>query len=87
MADDELVDEHERDRFAPVMGNGDTVDRDGDGHTVDDSARAATGREGVDDTRASGAASPDYQQGREDERRFDRNRTTDDVRASERTER
>ena len=87
MADDELVDEHERDRFAPVMGNGDTVDRDADGHTVDDRARAATGRDDVADTRESGATSAEYQQGREDERRFDRNRITDDVRESERTER
>jgi hypothetical protein len=91
MADDELVDEHERDRFAPVMGNGDTADRDADGHTVDDRARAATGRDddrdGVADTREGGATSAEYQQGREDERRFERNRITDDVRESERTER
>jgi len=91
MADDELIDEHERDRFRPVMGNGGTVDRDGDGHTMDDTARTAMGRDddrdGVDDRREGGTTSADYQQGREDERRFERNRITDDVRASERTER
>ena len=91
MADDELIDDSERDRFAGVA-NTDPADRDGDGHTMDDKARAATGRDddrdGVDDTReGGGATSAEYQQGREDERRFDRNRITDDVRESDRTER
>jgi type II secretory pathway pseudopilin PulG len=76
LADDELIDDHERDRFADVANppttpdgaEGDapragTADRDGDGHTV-----------------------ADYEQGREDERRFERgDRITDDVRDSERT--
>jgi len=88
MADDELIEEHERDRF---QGVSDTADRDGDGHTMDDRARAATGRD--DDTtrpadmQAEGAPDSAYEQGREDERRFERERITDDVRESERTER
>jgi hypothetical protein len=87
MADDELVEDHERERFSPVMENGGTVDRDVDGHTMDDRAReAGTLRDGTTggDT---GATSADYQQGREDERRVDRSRVTDDVRESDRTER
>jgi len=78
MADHELVDEGERDRFADVMST--PADRDGDGHTVDDRARDMTHR----DDAADGSTSADYQQGREDERRFDRSRITDDVRESER---
>ena len=68
MADHELVEEHERDRFAEVSDT--TADRDADGHTVDDRARDAT--TGEDRT------------GREDERRLERERITDDVRESER---
>jgi len=69
LADDELIDESERDRFAGVTGptGGDSdsgADRDGDGHTLDDRARAATDRD-----EQEGAVSPDYQRGREDERR------------------
>src|SRR5215208_6049788 len=81
MADDELIDDSERDRFAGVTG----PDADGDGHTLDDRARAAT--DGDPPTRASDAdsTSPDYDRGREDERRFERNRLTDDVRESERS--
>jgi UPF0716 family protein affecting phage T7 exclusion len=45
MADDELIEEHERDRFASVAGPDETVDRDRDGHTADDRAREATGRD------------------------------------------
>jgi hypothetical protein len=73
MADDELIDDHERDRFAGVAG---TQDSDGDGSTRDDRARAATGRDGgatTDDragaTAARTDAASDYQQGRIDERR------------------
>jgi hypothetical protein len=76
LADHELVDEGERDRFQGVMGGG-TRDADGDGHTLDDRARAATGR---DEEPASGSVSSDYQQGREDER----SRITDDVRRTDR---
>ena len=79
MADDELVEDHERERFSPVMENGGTVDRDGDGHTLDDRAReAGTMRDGTTGT-APGTTTPD------DERRFDRPR--DDVRESDRAER
>lgn len=81
MADDQLVEDHERERFSPVMENGGTADRDGDGHTMDDRAReAGTMRDGTTGTEP-GAASPD------DERRFDRSRVTDDVRESDRAER
>ena len=86
-ADHELIDDSERDRFQGVSG---TADRDGDGHTMDDRTRSAMGRDddrdGVDDRHeATGSTSPDYQQGREDERRFERGeRITDDVRESER---
>jgi hypothetical protein len=53
------------------------ADRDGDGSTMDDRARAAAGRDddrdGVDDRQESGARAEgdtsDYQQGRIDERR------------------
>jgi hypothetical protein len=101
LADDQLIDDHERDRFADVANTGgapsgadedvdtrgttaDTADRDADGHTLDDRAREATGRE--DEGR--GAVSSDYEQGREDERRFERgDRITDDVRESDRTNR
>ena len=87
MADDELVDEHERDRFADVMST--PEDRDGDGHTMDDRARDMTHRDDNGDRMVSegGAVSPEYQQGREDERRFERSRITDDVRESDRTQR
>jgi hypothetical protein len=44
MADDELIEDHERDRFAGVAGPDETADRDRDGQTADDRARAATGR-------------------------------------------
>ena len=74
MADDELVEDHERERFSPVMENGGTADRDGDGHTLDDRAReTGTTRDGT-----TAAA---------DDGRFDRTRVTDDVRDSDRAER
>jgi type II secretory pathway pseudopilin PulG len=86
-ADHELIDDSERDRFQGVAGP--TGDRDGDGHTMDDRTRSAMGRDddrdGVDDRQeTTGSTSPDYQQGRQDERRFERERITDDVRESER---
>ncbi len=96
MADHELIDDNERDRFQGVAG----PDRDRDGHTMDDKARSAMGRdETMPDDRmraadmeaegatGTGATSPDYQRGREDERRFERERITDDVRESDRTNR
>jgi hypothetical protein len=52
------------------------ADRDADGSTIDDRARAATGRD-------AGEGTTDYDRGREDQRRFDRERITDDVRESE----
>jgi len=77
LADDEIVDPGERDRFAGVSGG--TIDRDGDGHTVDDRARdAVTPDRGTDE---SAGARSEYGQGRVDERR---ERITDDVRESER---
>ena len=85
MADDELVDEGERDRFADVMST--PQDRDGDGHTMDDRAREMTDRDDANGARMEsegGSTSTDYEQGREDERRFERNRITDDVRESDR---
>ena len=92
MADHELVDESERDKFADVMST--PADRDGDGHTLDDRAHDVTHRDEVhrDDNGArmeseGGATRPDHEQGRQDERRFERSRITDDVRQSERTER
>jgi hypothetical protein len=42
-------------------------------------------RDGTTSAEGSGATSPDYERGREDERRFERNRLTDDVRESDRT--
>jgi len=85
MADHELVDDSERDKFADVMST--PGDRDGDGHTMDDRARDALHRDEDNGTRMEsegGATSSDYEQGREDERRFERNRITDDVRESDR---
>ena len=88
MADDELIDDNERDRFQGVAGTG---DRDGDGHTMDDRAREATGRDEngmrAENMQSEGAPSTDYQQGRQDERRFERERITDDVRESDRSHR
>ena len=64
MADHELIDDNERDRFAPVANTpADTDDQD----DVDT------------------APSAEYEQGRQDERRFERERITDDVRDSERS--
>jgi hypothetical protein len=79
MADDELIDDHERERFAGVAN---TSDRDDDGSTMDDRARSATGRDddrdGVDDSREQPAAGAeganDYEQGRIDEARDENSR-------------
>ena len=83
MADDELIDDSERDRFADVSP-GVRADADRDGDTMDDRARAATGRDSATEPRGStgeprapgvrddeGSVSPDYQRGREDERRLE----------------
>jgi hypothetical protein len=96
MADDELIDESERDRFAgtSAMSPGtDRHDRDGDG--VDDRREALTGRndsdgDGADDrhegSRAAGTLD-DYDRGRRDEAvknerpaRFDRDEAVADDR-------
>jgi len=99
MADDELIDEHERDRFADVAGtpptDRDQRDLDGDGHTLDDRTRVATDRDPVDERSdrdpaaapGSESTSPDYERGREDDNRFERTRLTEDVRDSERARR
>ena len=84
-ADHELVDERERDRFSDVMST--PADRDGDGHTMDDRAHDALHRDDDNGARMEsegGATSPEYEEGRQDERRFERSRITDDVRESER---
>ncbi len=69
MADHELIDDSERDRFEGVAGTGDDERR-------------------TSEMGAEGAPSTEYEQGRQDERRFERGeRITDDVRESERTQR
>jgi type II secretory pathway pseudopilin PulG len=88
LADDELIDESERDRFAGVTGP--DADADRDGSTGDDRARAASGSATGPET-TGGPGTPaeetaeqgrsDYERGREDERR---ERRTDDVRESDR---
>jgi type II secretory pathway pseudopilin PulG len=116
MADDELIDDQERDRFAGVAGPDETRDADGDGNTMDDRARAATDRDSASGPTGATAAGTDessgvrsgttgdagtagttgtetgatqsqseYERGREDERRFERNRLTEDVRESDRS--
>jgi type II secretory pathway pseudopilin PulG len=114
MADDQLIDEHEREKFADVAGPDRSADADRDSRTTDDRPRAATepdrtaatppsggattGRDSTADRQGSGirsgttgdtgepaATSPDYQRGREDERRFERSRLTEDVRESDRS--
>jgi hypothetical protein len=88
MADHELIDDSERDRFEGVANTpGGTLDRDGDGHTIDDRTRAATGRDDAPATEYEQRPETEYQQGREDERRFERERITDDVRESGRPNR
>ncbi len=92
MADHELIDDNERDRFADVAGSPGTGDADRDAHTSDDRARAATGRDvdrdDVDDRQEGTGATPtEYERGREDEQRIERERITDDVQDSERNKR
>ncbi len=67
MADHELIDESERERFADVTNR---HDRDGDG--VDDRREAVTGRGDRNDT--DGTPDNDYQRGRRDEAIDENNR-------------
>src|SRR4051812_43341379 len=71
MADDELIQDHERDRFAGTSAMQPANDADGDGHTMDDRAAGRTGADGsaLADDRAGGAraADDDYERGRRDE--------------------
>ena len=85
MADHELVDESERDKFADVMSTP-ARSRRRRPHDGRPRPRRAAPRRGHGTRMESegGATSSDYEQGREDERRFERNRITDDVRESER---
>ncbi|MBE2317492.1 hypothetical protein DVA67_016025 [Solirubrobacter sp. CPCC 204708] len=62
MADDELIDDHERDKFAGTSAMSGSHDRDGNG--VDDRREAITGRDGNRD---------DYDQGRRDQAIEDQN--------------
>jgi multidrug efflux pump subunit AcrA (membrane-fusion protein) len=88
MADHELIDESERDRFAgtSAMSN----DRDGDG--VDDRQESMT--DGRHDSDGRGTVDDDYERGRRDEAvdennrpaRFDRERTVSSESATERTD-
>jgi hypothetical protein len=52
LADEELIDDSERDRFADVAGPDPSADADRDGHTADDRARAATDRDSAGTTPA-----------------------------------
>ena len=88
LADDELIDESERDRFADVTGP--SADLDPDGTRMDDRARAAEGSAGATAAAAGTGTSADepaeqgmsdYQRGREDERR---ERLPDDLPESDR---
>ena len=95
MADDELIDDNERDRFAGVANTGDTGRprrrRPHDGRPRPrrrgPRRRPRRRRRPPRDQRRGGATGAEYEQGREDERRFERERITDDVRESERTNR
>jgi hypothetical protein len=64
MADDELIDESERDRFAGTSAMSPGTDRDADG--VDDRRETLTGRHDSDGSRAAGTLD-DYDRGRRDE--------------------
>ena len=71
LADDQLVEDHERERFAGVSGDNGTTDRD---RTDTGATRAdAEGRPVADaegrPAAEEGRANTDYEQGREDERR------------------
>jgi hypothetical protein len=76
MADDELIDEHEREKFAGTSAMSPGTDRDVDGRSQhdrdgdgrDDRVEAVTGRNDADgrDDR-NGALDDDYQRGRQDQ--------------------
>src|SRR3954466_8030881 len=76
MANHELIDDNERDRFAGTSAMNGRNDRDGDG--VDDRREGATGRmdgQGADGGREAGATlDNDYQRGRHDEAVDENNR-------------
>ena len=90
MADDELIEEHERDRFAGVAGPDETADRDRAREATDRDATTAKEhgsgiRSGTTGETAETGDRTEYERGREDERRFERgDRITDDVRESDR---
>jgi len=74
LADDQLIEDHERDRFEPVAGTGGGADRDNDG--VDDRNEqgrgrgdnlAVAGEEGTRGGEGAAAESPEYRKGRDDE--------------------
>ncbi len=73
MADDELIDDHEREKFAGTSAMSSAADRDGDGRDRhdrdgdgrDDRVEAVTGRDGRDDP--NGTLDDDYQRGRHDQ--------------------
>jgi hypothetical protein len=88
MADHELIDDHERDKFAGTSAMSPGTDRhDGDADGVDDRREAMTGRNDSDDgARAAGTPDNDYERGRRDEAiaegnerpaRFDRDAATE----------
>lgn len=62
LADDELIEDHERDRLGPVAGT--PIDSDGDGRA--DRVEGEASGEGLDQREVA------YEQGREDEREGDR---------------
>ena len=66
MADDELIDDHERQKFAGTSAMSPGTDRDGDGR--DDRVETVTGRHDADgrDDR-NGTLDDDYQRGRHDQ--------------------
>jgi hypothetical protein len=72
MADDELIDDSERDKFAGTSAM--SRDRDADG--VDDRRETMTGRNDSDDPAASRAAGDvdDYERGRRDEAKDENDR-------------
>ena len=78
LADHELIDEKERERFADASG----PDRPKDADARDSSEREPGIRSGT--TGETEGRPPDYERGREDER-FERTRLTDDVRESDRS--
>ncbi len=65
MADHELIDDNERDRFAGTSAMSPGTDRDGDG--VADRREGLTDRHDSDGARAAGTLDDDYQRGRRDE--------------------